>query len=172
MYKFLLPILIVSMFASCGTRSASEEAASSETSLPAPAQGPPLPVFNLKDLDGKAFSTASLPDDMIFIFFNPGCDHCQQEATAIHGRKNEFARHQVYFVSVDSLQVIGKFQKDYDLTDDNFHFAAGDVETIVTAMGPVPSVPCIYIYRNRNLVSRLEGVTEVDEILRLAEGRD
>ncbi|MFM8348046.1 MAG: redoxin domain-containing protein [Bacteroidota bacterium] len=172
MYKLLLPVLFVSVLIGCGPKSTSEESTATESSTPAPAPGPPLPVFNLKGLDGKDFSTATLPDDMIFIFFNPGCDHCQQEATAINGRKKEFEQHQVYFVSVDSLHVISKFQKDYDLTDANFHFAAGDVETIVTAMGPVPSVPCIYIYRNRNLVSRLEGVTEIDEILRLAEGRN
>lgn len=134
--------------------------------------GPPLPVFNLQILDGTAMTTASLPDNLILIFFNPGCDHCQQEATAIHGRKKDFSQHQVWFVSVDSLKAISDFRKTYDLTDENFHFAAGNVEDIVVAMGPVPSVPCIYIYRGRQLVRRLEGVTEVDEILRLAEGRN
>ena len=173
MKKSLLLLALPIFFWNCSSK---PESATTETPIaeaqaaPAP-EGPALPVFNLTDLNGTPFSTATMPDDMIIIFFNPGCDHCQREATAIHGRKKDFEDKQVYFVSVDSLSTISKFRKEYDLTDPNFHFAAGDVETIVTAMGPVPSVPCIYIYRDRKLVSRLEGEAEIDEILKLAEGK-
>ena len=171
MHKILILPALILLIAGCGPKPSAETATTPvESSTPAPTPGPPLPVFNLTNLDGSNTTTASLPDNLILIFFNPGCDHCQREATAIHGRKKEFSEHEIWFVSVDSLKNIADFRKEYQLTDSNFHFAGGDVEQIVTAMGPIPSVPCIYIYRDRRMVTRLEGEAELDEILRFAEG--
>jgi thiol-disulfide isomerase/thioredoxin len=127
----------------------------------------PIPHFNLEQLDGRQFSSKELKGDLALIFFNPDCDHCQREAVAIHANKNKFRGKQLYFISVDSLGAINKFRSDYHLTDENFHFSRGNVEDIVNALGPIPSVPCFYIYKDGKLIERLEGEVDVDRVASL-----
>ena len=125
----------------------------------------PIPSLELLDLEGKPFNLTTLGGNPVVVFFDPECDHCQRECRAIEKRKSEFEGRKIYFVSIESSKVVRKFQLEYRLTDPQFQFATGDLKTIVNAMGPIPSVPCFYIYKDGLLAHRIEGEAEVDEIL-------
>lgn len=111
----------------------------------------------MMDVNGKTVNSADLNGNVTIFLFSPDCDHCQREAKVINASKNLFRNKQIWFVSVDEPEVIAKFRTDYGLTDDNFHFAKSEVELVVRALGPVSSVPAIFIYKDGTLSERMEG---------------
>lgn len=165
--QLIFSALVILAF-SCTTKTENTNAGTTNTeSTMMRPDATPIPHFNLENLDGTQFSSGDLKGDLALIFFNPDCDHCQREAVAIHSNKNKFKDKQLYFISIDSLGAISKFRSEYDLTDENFHFSRGNVEDIVNALGPIPSVPCFYIYKNGQLIERLEGEVDVDRVASL-----
>ena len=165
--NLIFSVLILSVF-SCSPKTESTDTETADAANTVMRQdATPIPHFNLENLDGTQFSSKDLKGDLALIFFNPDCDHCQREAVAIHSNKNKFKGKQLYFISIDSINAISKFRSEYDLTDDNFHFSRGNVEDIVNALGPIPSVPCFYIYKNGQLIERLEGEVDVDRVASL-----
>ncbi|MBM3177735.1 MAG: redoxin domain-containing protein [Bacteroidetes bacterium] len=167
MKQFLTLTLIAVLFFSCKQESQKEATTTDTTSVAQQfPEVPPLqPYLELKDIAGSSFNVKDLSGTFAIMFFNPDCDHCQDEARSIHNFKNQFKSQQLYFVSIDSMENIVRFRKDYDLMEPYFHFAQGQVEQIVNAVGPIPGVPCTFIYRDGKLVTRLQGESKPEEIL-------
>lgn len=126
---------------------------------------PPIPDLQLTALDGKPFTLKSLGENPVVMFFDPECDHCQRECKAIRSRLSEFRSYPLLLVSIETSERVREFRDEYDLKDPVFSFATGDLKAILTAVGPIPSVPCFYIYRKGKLHLRLEGEVEIDELL-------
>lgn len=123
-----------------------------------------LPMLNVVDEKGAKNSIHDAEENSIIIFFNPGCDHCQREATEISENKNIFKEYELYFVSVDSMENILKFALEYKLTEERFHFCQATGPDVYYSVGALPSVPAIFIYRNRKLVKRFDGETKLEEL--------
>lgn len=159
--------LIASLTFSCKQETKKEEVTTDTSSVAErfPEVPPLQPYLELKDIGGTNFNVKDLSGTFAIMFFNPDCDHCQDEARSIHNFKKQFESQQLYFVSIDSIENIVKFRKDYDLLEPYFHFAQGQVEQIVNAVGPIPGVPCTFIYRDGKLVTRLQGESKPEEIL-------
>jgi peroxiredoxin len=125
-----------------------------------------LPNVNIQKTDGAMMSLASAPEKSVLIFFDPSCDHCQNEAKQISERKQVFRDYSVYFVAADSIKSITKFATDYNLIEPNFYFAHAEGIDVYNTMGPMPSIPAIYIYNKRRLVKKFEGETKLEEIIK------
>jgi len=173
MLKTLLfsSLLIASLLISCSGNSAKktesdpveevEAAVASASGYTGPAG---IPSFMMIDMDGKPVNSADLNGNVTIFLFSPDCDHCQREAKVINAAKNLFRDKQIWFVSVDEPQIIAKFRTEYGLTDSNFHFAKSEVELVVRALGPVSSVPALFIYKNGKLSERMEGEHSAEEL--------
>ena len=164
----LFCLALVLLVVSCTEKPASTQestAAPVATEAPAEKSAAGLPDLVLLDLDGKPFNLSTLGDRPVIVFFDPECDHCQRESKAIEARKKEFEGRDLYFVSIETAERVSRFRQEYKLTDPQFHFATGDLKEILEAMGPIPSVPCFYIYKDGRLAHRIEGEAEVDELL-------
>ena len=125
-----------------------------------------LPALSVLKTDGSAMSLRDTKGKVVLIFFNPDCDHCQREANQISSQKEIFRNHTVYFISTDSMQNIDKFAHEYNLIEKNFYFGQVIGEQAFKAMGPMPSVPVIFIYDNQRLVKKLEGEVALEEIMK------
>jgi len=123
-----------------------------------------LPMLAVLQTDGNRIFLRDAPGNVVFIFFNPDCDHCQREATQIRNRKEIFKNHQVYFISIDIMPNISKFASDYGLIDNNFHFCRAESADVYQSVGPLPSVPAIFIYKDKRFVKKLEGEVSLDEL--------
>jgi thiol-disulfide isomerase/thioredoxin len=125
-----------------------------------------LPMLSIVTTDGNRISLRETPDKTVLIYFNPDCDHCQREAAQIGKRKQVFENYTVFFISIDSMENIVRFANDYNLLESNFQFGQANSHEVAQAVGPLPSVPAIFIYNNKKLVKRLEGEVKLEEIMK------
>lgn len=123
-----------------------------------------LPVLTVKKTDGSEVFIRGLAGKVMLIFFNPDCDHCQNEAKAIAENKRSFEDYNLYFISSDSVKNIEKFSVDYNLREPNYHFAFVEGIKVYDAMGPLTSVPAIFVYNDRKKIKEFLGETKIEEL--------
>ncbi len=84
---------------------------------PAAAQVPAqtVPAFRFLQLDQKPFTSNNLPagKPLFFVFFDPGCEHCQRTISYIDQHYNAFSKAALLLVSMDSLSRIQAFMATY-----------------------------------------------------------
>lgn len=136
-------------------------------------QSPPAVTVNeqpslaITGLDGKSVIVKELTGKVVLILFQPDCDHCQREATAIREHAEAFAAYQVYFVSSSPMPELQKFFMDYKLdTLPNFHFATTTLENVLNSLGPI-SAPSLYVFSDGKQLGHFNGETDIREILRV-----
>ena len=135
-----------------------------ETSQPAVPEVNDQPVLTMTKTSGEEVFLRGLDGKMILIFFNPDCDHCQNEAKAIAENKGLFKDYELYFISSDSAHNITKFAADYGLNEPNMHLGRAEPMDVYRAMGPLDAVPAIFIYNNRKKVKEFKGETPLAEL--------
>lgn len=125
------------------------------------------PLMTLTLADGSLIEARDLEEPMLLIFFQPDCDHCQNEAKQIRQKLDEFRDYKLYFISSHPMDVIRKFAADYKLNDQpNVHFGYATVESVLNNYGPI-SAPSVYIYsRDGRLVESFDGEVDVGVIIK------
>jgi peroxiredoxin len=123
-----------------------------------------MPGFNITKTDGTKLAFKQLTGKVMVVFFNPGCDHCQREAKLISEHKDVIKDYQVYFVSPEPMDSIAKFSYDYKLVEKNVHFGQGNAPEIINAVGPITTVPTIFIYDKQQQVARMEGEISIEKL--------
>lgn len=115
--------------------------------------------------DGSRISTRSLQGKNMFVFFQPECDHCQQEAIEIQQQLDSFKEYTLYFISSAALPQVIQFSEDYGLNNkENIKFAVTSSEGVLTHYGPIQT-PSVYIYSDGKLKKSFNGQTKVENIL-------
>jgi peroxiredoxin len=124
-----------------------------------------MPAFNMTKTDGSTVAFKAVDGKVMIVFFNPGCDHCQREAQMMAENKDVFKDYQVYFVTPEPMDSVAKFRADYHLDNEaNFHFGQGDIPQIISAVGPITTVPTIFVYDKQKFVARSDGETSLDKL--------
>jgi len=152
-YLFLLLIL----FQSCSTGTSEQGNVSEENDLP---------VMSVQMSDGTFQPINKLQGKTILVLFQPGCDHCQREATSMSEHLDRFKDYQVYFISSATSSDNAQFATDYGLAGaSNFQFGTTTADHIVQHFGSIPT-PSVYIYSEQGkLVNEFIGETPIDQIL-------
>ena len=134
-----------------------------ETAAAAPSKG--LPAFMMTLTSGEQQMSNSLPGNLILIFYNPDCDHCQREAKEIGERLDLFRKYSLYFIAASPMERIKQFAMEYKLAgQSNVVFAAAAVPDVVREMGPM-GTPCMFIYsQEKELKKKFDGETPIEEI--------
>jgi len=123
---------------------------------------PYLPVTTIGS--DKDWNGASGP--VIIIFFNSGCEHCQNEAGAIQQNLSAFAETNLWFVSDEAEEKIAAFSREFQLdAKENVWWLKMQPEDVYKTFGPI-MVPHIWIYsKDGQLVKEFKGETKVEAIL-------
>lgn len=114
---------------------------------------------------GEKANVSQFSGKIILILFQPDCDHCQREATAIRENLDSFKDYTLYFISSASLSDMQQFAAEYKLKASNIRFAQTTVESIINNFGSIPA-PSVYIYSEEGkLVQKFNGETGIENIL-------
>ncbi|HEX5170785.1 MAG TPA: redoxin domain-containing protein [Cyclobacteriaceae bacterium] len=161
MKEVLISIFLLAVSVSaCGVKDAKNP------NQPAQTKTNDLPQIILTFPDHSKISAKDLEGQIILIFFQPDCDHCQREAKAISEHLNAFARYKIYFTTTEDFNAINQFANTYLLSDKtNIYFAQATLDEILNSVGPI-SAPSMFIYSDRKLVKHLDGETPIEEILK------
>lgn len=123
------------------------------------------PDLVLRLTDGNDVRTRTLQGNNVFVFFQPDCDHCQEEAIQIQQRLDEFKDYTLYFISSAPLEHISRFAENFHLHDKpQVKFAWTATEGVLNHYGPIQT-PSLYIYSKGRLKQSFNGQTDLDEIL-------
>lgn len=161
----ILIALVVTLFTvQCTTRESGEAKTQPEVQQQPPPEANNMPQLTVRLTNGQQVALRDVTGNTMLIFFNPGCDHCEREAEQIKLRKQLFAQHQVYFISTVDAAELNAFAAKYELTDENFIFAQADAAAVFESVGNLPSVPAIFIYKNKQFVKRFDGETSLDVV--------
>jgi thiol-disulfide isomerase/thioredoxin len=126
--------------------------------------GNELPSLKITFGDQSSTHLRDLDGDILLIFFNPDCDHCQQEAEQMAANKEAFAKWQVYYIASVDAKAAEEFGVKYKLTDENYHFGFAGVSEVYNAVGALTQVPTILVYKNRMFVTKFEGITPIEDL--------
>ncbi|MCB9231737.1 MAG: hypothetical protein H6581_08740 [Bacteroidia bacterium] len=118
----------------------------------------PLPAFAFANLDGTQLTPEALPQNMpvIFFYFDPDCEHCQQEAKWVAeaigpGEKGDkFTGISLVWVSWGEMDAIQNFKDTFfaGVKHDNLIFCK-DTEYMIDEYFGYSEVPSIYVYNNK-----------------------
>ena len=85
------------------------------TALHAQKPAQTLPEFQFFRLDQRAYTNKDLPADkpLFFVFFDPGCEHCQRTMKWIGQHSSAFSKTYMCLVSLDKPDNINRFMATY-----------------------------------------------------------
>ncbi|WP_421826383.1 peroxiredoxin family protein [Larkinella sp.] len=125
-----------------------------------------LPDFTMQTIHNHAFSSKSLAGKAIaIIYFDPDCEHCQQEARAFRRQAGQLKEMAIIWVSSQPRQKLQHFARTYGLTALP-KVTVGQIskETVYETFG-FTTVPSILIYNTEGqLVKTYKGETKIEAL--------
>jgi thiol-disulfide isomerase/thioredoxin len=127
-----------------------------------------MPAFSFFNTGREWVKSDNLKNiNTVIIYFNTGCEFCQEEIKDIFSINNEFHKKniQIVFVSLENLSSLQSFETmfAYD-TISNWTFAhvsPAQVDTLFRT----ETVPTIFIYKNGILLEKNIGQLDAEDIL-------
>jgi thiol-disulfide isomerase/thioredoxin len=126
-----------------------------------------MPSLSFMKEDGTVISMKELKGKVLLVCYNPDCDHCQREGKRISENKDMIRDYQVYFLTPDvknDANQANTFAKDYNLIEPNIHFVTAEVAPIIAAIGSINTVPTFFVFRDQQLIKRMEGEISMEEL--------
>ena len=128
-----------------------------------------LPEFSFLSLEGEKFSSENLKNNLpvITLYFDPYCDHCEQQAKWIRAAENHFQNVQLLWVSMEQPEAVTEFKNKYfkGSTLKHLHFVL-DTEYQFDKYFGYSEIPSVYIYNQKWLrVAEFHQETEAEKLL-------
>lgn len=127
-----------------------------------------LPTVALNALDSTVISLSQKGRPTVLFYFDPHCEHCQQEAEQLKKQPRAFENVQLFWLSTERLWVLRAFEKKYALqhTIPSLIIAQISPQAADTQFG-FRTVPTILIYNAEgNLVKKYVGETKMEAIVK------
>ncbi|HZY83097.1 MAG TPA: redoxin domain-containing protein, partial [Cyclobacteriaceae bacterium] len=122
------------------------------------------PAFTATQVDNSKVFFKDVKGKTLIVFFNPDCDHCQREAKLMSENMDMLSGYEVYFITVEQMPAIIKFQQDYKLEAPNIHFGRAEGPEVIQAVGPISEVPTLFAYNDQKLKGRLQGEVGIEKL--------
>ena len=119
-----------------------------ETEAQTPAQT--IPAFTFYKFDKTPFTNNNLTTgkDILFIFFDVTCDHCQHTISTLNKRINECQKISVYLISLEDKTAITNFFNQYGknlLNQKNVTILQDSKNQFITQFSP-RKYPSVFLY--------------------------
>lgn len=129
-----------------------------------------LPVFRIITFDSSTcINTENIPtgNPIVFIYFDPDCEHCQKEAKEISTHMSALRNTRIYFLTNGEAADAKLFLRLFKINTINNVMVGKDYEYSFYRTFLPPTVPYIAIYNSRRrLVKLYEGETNIDFIIK------
>lgn len=108
--------------------------------------------------------------NLVLIYFNSGCEHCQYELSQLKQNIVEFEGIEVVLMSSENLATIKSTSIKYELDQfNNVQFVKIEPQNVFENFGSL-SVPNIFIYgADGKLIKEFKGETKIEAILKYAK---
>lgn len=129
-----------------------------------------IPTFSFQTMNGKPYSKDSLKPNTptVFIYFHSTCDFCQHEAKSIRENIEQFKNIQLVFISIEPIEDIEAFSREYDLNNQTNTTFLYDSTDSFSGQFDATSIPYLLIYdRNQKLIKKHKGQYKAENILNL-----
>jgi protein-disulfide isomerase len=127
-----------------------------------------LPSVALVAMDSTFFSLPINTKPTVIFYFDPHCEHCQNEAKELKKQAQAFQDAQLLWLSTERLWVLREFEKEYALqkTIPSLTIAQISPQEADKQFG-FRTVPTILIYdAEGNLAKKYVGETKMDAIIK------
>jgi thiol-disulfide isomerase/thioredoxin len=108
-----------------------------------------IPAFNIVRVpDSTGFSSRQLIKQapLVLVFFNPDCDHCQQQVKELLAHKSELKRLQIVMVSALPYSLIKTFYENYQVASMPNVIMGQDENFVLGGIYKPARYPSLYIY--------------------------
>ncbi|HLQ99956.1 MAG TPA: redoxin domain-containing protein [Sphingobacterium sp.] len=141
-----------------------------EVSMQAPAKSiPSFTFYHVKS--GISFTQDELSEDKntVFIFFDPGCGFCQEEAAALSDNYDKLQDIDMYFVSLNNPALMAEYLETYgpELEDkENVKMLYDKNQEFIHKIHVPERFPANYVYgKDGQLKTYWEGEKSIHEII-------
>ncbi len=109
-----------------------------------------IPAFTFYKLDKTPFTNKNVTSgkQVLFIFFDVTCDHCQHTISALSKRINECQKISIYLISLEDKTAITNFFNQYGknlLNQKNVTILQDSKNQFITQFGP-RKYPSVFLY--------------------------
>ena len=109
-----------------------------------------VPQFDFVKLDNTTFTNQNLAKDkmLFFMFFDPGCEHCQHAMMNLNKNYNDYKNTSMYLICLDDKDKINSFIKQYApvlLQQKNVTLLRDSKNEFITRFTPV-RYPSMFLY--------------------------
>lgn len=128
-----------------------------------------IPVFSLPDMNGQQVSEKSLQKHTptLFLFFDPGCDLCQEEFQQINQNLEQLRRGQIVFFSVEPAETIRDFLDKLHFSPTSNMFFLIDTNEILMNTMEIKGPPTSIIYdKDGKQVKRFDGPVKAETLIK------
>ena len=125
------------------------------------------PNISVTLIDNSTFNISDTRKNLSIIFFNPGCNHCENEAEEISKYRNKLSTSEILMVSLSPRDSIKAYAKRHKLEGiPNIHFATDSLAKATILFG-VQSIPTTFIYgSDGKLRKRFNGEVSIKALLK------
>ena len=164
----LMAVVIAMAFVSCGQSSTSSEKVVLDSALM-------LPDFVLATFeDSTEWSSDNLSKEGILLikYFNPDCNHCQDEAKLYLSKKDSLQNIKTVWVAGDwtPLELVRSFVDEYQLAELNPIVIGKEPENALLVHYGFSGLPFTAIYKDNQLIKEYTGELDWDELMAINNG--
>ena len=130
--------------------------------------GSTFPAFSLPSVDGKIITHYDLPlnKPVIVFYFDPGCEHCQQEGEWINESKKELENVTIVFVAYAEAGAVAEYRDKYVGGGDSNMFFLMDPKFQFDKIFGYSESPTIHIYNAQWVKTKVfRNEIAIEEIL-------
>lgn len=170
---YLFIALCGAIFVSCNQPS-SDESSKTEP-LTVFNQELAIPNFNIATInDSSIYKRASLDTTGIVLikYFNPDCDHCQEEAQAFMAKKDSLTNIKTLWACGDwtPLNKVRAFAEDYKLNDLRPIVIGKELNNELLVHYGFSGVPFTAVYKDNQLIKEYVGDVDFSELIAINNG--
>ena len=128
-----------------------------------------LTITNMDNADVILNNSLPKKGNVLLVFFDPGCGHCQQLGQGIAKNLPKFANMQIYFISMNDKAYVDGFVNMFAPAlkgKKNISFWKDEKAEFITKIQP-QSYPATYLYElpSRKLIHAFDGEGDVRKLL-------